>query len=92
MDVTVEINYDTKIPARKCMVELEMVWRLAWCLAGSLQAHCLDYICCLKSGASAQQPGQCGGVGFSAEAWHVRQESSSQRFQGKKDLVGKVFW
>lgn len=80
-----------RFPAHKCTVGWEMVLRLAWCLAGSLQAHCLDCICCLKGGASAQQPGQCGGVVFSAEAWHVRQESSSQSFQGKKDLVGNVF-
>lgn len=44
----------------------------------------------LKGGASNQQPGQRGGVVFSSEAWAVRQESSSQRLQGKKDPVDKV--
>lgn len=56
----------------------------------SFLAHWLDWICCLKGEACAQQPGQRGGVGFSAEAWDVRQESSAQRPQGKKDLVEKV--
>lgn len=51
----------------------------------------LDWICCVRGGASAQQPGQPGGVGFSAEDWDIRQESSSQEFQGRKDLADKVF-
>lgn len=42
-------------------------------------------------GASDQQSGQGGGVGFGAEAWGVRQQSSSQRFHGEKDPVDKVF-
>lgn len=68
-----------------------MVQRLPWCLAGSLLAQWLDWICCLMGGASDQQPGQGGGVRFGAEAWGVRQQSSSQRFQGEKDPVDKVF-
>lgn len=44
----------------------------------------------MRGGAADQQPGQCGGVWFSAEAWGVRQESSSQRFWGRKDLADRV--